>query len=93
MNKYHGKWYYEDSWSNIIHQNFQIKTALDFTGKYLRTAIRKDNHFNHVIQEWSYTNQWGIYSLNYYHERKYVHIFQAAPIGKIPVEITFLQVE
>ena len=60
MNKYHGKWYSEDSWSNIIHQNFEIKIALAFNGNDLRTGIIKDNHFKHLIQERSNNNQWGI---------------------------------
>ena len=53
---------------------------LAFTGKDIWNAISKDKHFKGLIQERSNTNQWGIYSLNYYHERKHVHIFQAAPI-------------
>ena len=93
MNKYHGKWYYEDSWSNIIHQNFQIKTALDFTGKDCLTAIRKYKHFKHLIAEWSHNNQWGIFLLKYYHERKCVNIFQGALIGELPVEANFQKVE
>ena len=73
-------------------KNFEIKTALAFTGKDLWTAIRKDKHFKHVIQEQSNTNQWGIYSLNYYYEIKCVQIIQAAPIGELPVEIPLKKV-
>ena len=86
LKKYHGSWYSEDSWRDIIHQKIEIKIALAFTGKDPRNAIRKDKNFNHVIKERSYTKQWGIDSLDYYHERKRVHIFQAAPIGDIPLE-------
>ena len=57
LNKYHGKWYSEDSWRDIIHKNFEIKLALAFTGKDLNTAISKYKHFKIVIQELSYTNQ------------------------------------
>ena len=93
LKKYYGKWYSEDSWSNIIHQNFEITTSLVFTVKDLSTAISKDKNFKHVIQELSYTNQKGIYSLNCYHDRKRVNLFQAAPIGDLLVEIPFLKVE
>ena len=51
LKKYHGKWYYEDSWSNNIHQKFEIKIALAFTGKDLRAATIKDKNFKYVIQE------------------------------------------
>ena len=66
-------------------KNFEIKTTLAFTEEDIRNAISKDQHFKHAIQELLYTNQWGIYSLNYYLERKCVHLFQSAPIDEIPV--------
>ena len=88
LNTYNRKGYSEYSWSNIIHQQFEIKIALSLAVKDIRTEISKDKHFQHVIQEWSNTNQWGIYPLNYSHKRKRVHIFQATPIGELPVEIT-----
>ena len=50
LKEYHGKWYSEYSWSDIIHQNFEIKTAVYFTLKDLRTSISKYKHFKHVIQ-------------------------------------------
>ena len=87
QNKYHGKWYSEGSFRDRIHQNFEIKTALAFTGKDLRTAISKYKLFKHAIQDRSNTNQWEIYSLNYHNERKRLHLFQSAPIGNFPVEI------
>ena len=93
LKKFHGKRYYEDSLSNIIHQNFEIKTALAFTVKDIRTEISKYKRFKHVIQELSYTNQWGIYPLNCYHEIKCVYLFQAVPIGKLPLEIPLKKVE
>ena len=92
-NKYHGKWYSEGSWSNIIDQNFEIRTDIYFTGKDIRTAIRKDKHSKNIIQELSYTNQWRIYSLNYFHEGNFVHIFLASPIGELAVETLIKNVE
>ena len=93
LKKYHGEWYSEDSWSDTVHQNFEIKTALAFTVKDIRTEISKYKRFKHVIQELSYTNQWGIYPLNCYHEIKCVYLFQAVPIGKLPLEIPLKKVE
>ena len=49
QNKYHGKWYSEDSCRDRIHQNFEIKTALAFNVKAIRTAISKDNYLKRVI--------------------------------------------
>ena len=69
------------------------KIALAFTGKDVWTVISKYKHFKHVIKEQSNTSQWGIYSLNYYQERKPVHLFQDAPIGNLPVEISKKKVE
>ena len=64
------------------------KTNLAFNGKDLRTEISKDNNCKHVIQELSYNNQWRIHSLNYYHERKLAHLFQAEPIVELAPKIT-----
>ena len=46
LKEYHGKWYSEDLWSDIIHQNIEIKTALSFNGKDPRTAISKYKHLS-----------------------------------------------
>ena len=82
LKNYHRKWYSVDSWRDIIDQTFEIKTALAFTGVSLNNAISKYNNFKHVIKELYNTNQWGIYSWNYHHERKYVHLFQSIPFLK-----------